>query len=58
MWAQQMLCPDYSNMQESRNISKLYMIDRGHWFPVLEMNVFCYFVQEIDVPIEISLDWN
>ena len=29
-----MLCLDYSNLQERRNISKLYMIARGHLFPV------------------------
>ena len=28
--ARQMLCLDYSNLQERRNISKLYMIARGH----------------------------
>ena len=31
--AGQMLCLDYSNQQERRNISKLYMIARGHLFP-------------------------
>ena len=36
-----MLCLDYSNLEERRNINKLYMIARGHLFPayVLEMNV-------------------
>ena len=36
-----MLCLDYSSLQERRNISKLYMIDREHYFlyMVLEMNV-------------------
>ena len=28
--ARQMLCLDYSNLEERRNISKLYMITRGH----------------------------
>ena len=28
--ARQMLCLDYSNLQERRNISKLYMIAGGH----------------------------
>ena len=31
--AGQMLCLDYSNQRERRNISKLYMIARGHLFP-------------------------
>ena len=36
-----MLCLDYSNLEERRNINKLYMIARGQLFPVyvLEMNV-------------------
>ena len=36
-----MLCLDYSDLQERRNISKLYMIDREHYFlyMVLEINV-------------------
>ena len=29
-YARQILCLDYSNQQEKRNISKLYMIARGH----------------------------
>ena len=32
--AGQILCLDYSNLQERRNISKLYMTARGHLFPV------------------------
>ena len=28
-----MLCQDYSNLEERRNISKSYIIARGHWFP-------------------------
>ena len=43
----QMLCLDYSNLQEKRNVSKLYMIVRGIGFlsMVLEMNVvFCMWV--------------
>ena len=34
MCAQQMLCLDDSNPQEVRNITKLYMIARGHLFHV------------------------
>ena len=33
-WTWQMLCLDYSDMQEKRNIIKLYMIAVWHWFPV------------------------
>ena len=43
----QILCLDYSNLQEKRNVSKLYMIVRGIGFlsMVLEMNVvFCMWV--------------
>ena len=32
--ARQMLCLDYSNLQDRRNLSKLYLIARGHWFHV------------------------
>ena len=35
--ARQMLCLDYSNLEERRNISKLYIITRGHWFPVYDL---------------------
>ena len=34
MCTQQIFCLDYSNLQERRNITKLYMISRGHWSPV------------------------
>ena len=37
------------------------MIARGHWFPVYGLrNEYAkqYFLQERDVPTEISLDWN
>ena len=37
----QMLCLDYSNLQERRNISKLYMIATGHWFPVYDLGNEC-----------------
>ena len=39
--AQQMLCPDYSNLQERRSISKLYMIARGYLFPVYGLRNEC-----------------
>ena len=55
------MCLDYSNLQERRNISKLYKINRGHWFPVYGLRNECaqrYFLQNIDVPTEISSGWN
>ena len=39
--AQQMLCLDYSNLQERINISKLYMLARGHLFPVYGLGNEC-----------------
>ena len=39
--AWQMLCLDYSNMQGRKHISKLYMIARGHWFPVYGLGNEC-----------------
>ena len=36
-----MLCLDYSNLQEKRNLSKLYMIARGHLFPVYSLGNEC-----------------
>ena len=30
MYARQMLCLDYLNLQDRRDISELYMIARGH----------------------------
>ena len=39
--ALQMLCLDYSNLEERRNISKLYIIARGHWFPVYGLGNEC-----------------
>ena len=38
---QQMLCLNYSNQQEKRNINKLYMIARGHLFPVYGLGNKC-----------------
>ena len=35
------LCLDYSNLEERRNISKLYMIVRGHLFPVCGLGNEC-----------------
>ena len=40
-YAQQMLCLDYSNLQDRRNISKLYMTARGHLFPVYGLGNEC-----------------
>ena len=53
-----MLCLDYSNLQESRNISKLYMVARGNSFHVygLGMNVLNGIFYKRDVPTERSLD--
>ena len=59
--ARQMLFLDYSNLQERRNISKLYIIGIGHLFPAYRLGNECawrYFLQEKDVPIEISSGWN
>ena len=59
--ARQILRLDYSHLQERRNISKLYMIARGHSFPVYGLGNECakqLFLQEKDVPTEISLGWN
>ena len=39
--ARQMLCLDFSNLQEMRNISKLYMIAGGHLFPVYGLGNEC-----------------
>ena len=39
--ARQILCLDYSNLEERRNISKLYMIARGHLFPVYGLENEC-----------------
>ena len=39
--ARRMLCLDYSHLQERRNISKLYMIARGHLFPVYGLGNEC-----------------
>ena len=39
---------------------KLYMLARGHWFPVYDLRNECawrYFLQEKDVPTESTLDW-
>ena len=36
-----MLCVEFSNQQERRNISKLYMTARGHWFPVYGLGNKC-----------------
>ena len=58
---QQSLCLDYSNLQERRNISKLYMIVREHIFPVYGLRNECswqYFLQTKEVPNENSLGWN
>ena len=41
MCARQMLCLDYSNLQEGRNVSKLYMIARGHLFLVYGLGNEC-----------------
>ena len=65
--AQEVLCLDYSNMQERRNTSK-YMITRRHWFLIsslwfwkwMWLTVFSTRERERkrDVPIEMSLSWN
>ena len=39
--ARKILCLDYSNLEERRNISKLYMIVRGHLFPVCGLGNEC-----------------
>ena len=39
--ARQMLCLDYSSLQEKRNISKLHMIVRGHLFLVYGLGNEC-----------------
>ena len=39
--AWQTFCVDYSNLQERRNLSKLYMTARGHWFPVYGLGNEC-----------------
>ena len=39
--ARQILCLDYSNLQERRYISKLYMTARGQWFPVYGLGNEC-----------------
>ena len=48
-----MLCLDYSNLQEWRNVSKLYMIARGYWFSVYGLeNKFAlifFILQEKDI---------
>ena len=57
MCARQMLCLNCSDLQERRKISKLYMIAKGHWFPVYGLGneyVWRHFLQEKDVPTEIS----
>ena len=41
MCARKMLHLDYSNLQERRNISELYMIARGHWFYVYGLGNEC-----------------
>ena len=53
-----MLCLDYANLQERRNISKLYMIARGHLFPVYGLGNKCAFLQDKDIPTEILLGRN
>ena len=56
-----MLCIDYSNLQERRNITKLYLIARGYWFPVYGLGNECaerYFLQEEDATNKISFGWN
>ena len=53
--------PRLFNLQERRNISKLYMIARGHLFPVYALGNECaqrYFLQEKDVLTETSLGRN
>ena len=37
----QMLCLHYSNLQETRIISKLYMTGRRHWFPAYGLGNKC-----------------
>ena len=39
--AHQMLCLEYSDLQERKNISKLYMIARGYWVPVYGLGNEC-----------------
>ena len=46
---------------KKEEISKLYMIARGHLFPVYGLGnefAYWYFLREKDVPTEISLGWN
>ena len=59
--ARQILYLDYSNLQERRNVSKLYMIAKVHLFSVCGLGNECgerYFLQEKDIPAGISLGWN
>ena len=59
--AWQMLCIDYSNIQEGRNISNLYkwLLEGVDFLSmVFEMNVLSYFLQKRDVPTEMSLGSN
>ena len=59
--AQQMLCIDYSNIQEGRNISNLYkwLLEGVDFLSmVFEMNVLSSFLQKRDVPTEMSLGSN
>ena len=48
-----MLCLDYSNLQEWRDVSKLYMIARGYWFSLYDLeNKFAlvfFTLQEKDI---------
>ena len=56
-----MLCLDYSNLQERRNVSKLYLIAREHLFPVCGLRNECasrYFLQEKDVPTGIWVPYK
>ena len=57
-----MLCLDYFNLQERRNMSNFYIIARGHWFPVYghenECSLRYFFPQEIGIPTKIYLGWN
>ena len=38
---QEMLSLDYLNLQEKGNVSTLYIIARGHWFPVCGLGNKC-----------------
>ena len=44
MFAREMLCLVNSNLQERRNISKLYMVARGHQFLVCGLGNECALV--------------